>query len=93
MPGGVDWSATEYEVRRSELSIKIHEDFWPENKILVPYMYNSNVWFESLTVCILKKKKKKKKTTNNNNNNNNKKQTKNTFLDSNKDKQNTSTNN
>ena len=40
-----------------------------------------------------KKKKKKKKTTNNNNNNNNKKQTKNTFLDSNKDKQNTSTNN
>ena len=42
-----------------------------------------------------KKKKKKKKNNNNNNNssNNNNKQTKNTFLDSNKDKQNTSTNN
>ena len=36
------------------------------------------------------KKKKKKK---NNNNNNKNKKTKNTFLDSNKDKQNTSTNN
>ena len=49
----------------------------------------------NLLPSVFKKKKKKKKKNNNNNsnNNNNNKQTKNTFLDSNKDKQNTSTNN